>query len=282
VQPGLVFGAGGKSARLFTAMASLPLVPLPGSGAQLVQPIHIDDLVPAVVALVESRTPLSRRIPLVGPTPLRFRDLLGELRKALGLGRARFLPVPEGLLRVAARGSHWLPGSILDTETLEMLSRGNVADPAETRRLLGRNPRPVSDFVRREERDEVRTHAQLRWLLPVLRFSIALVWIVTGVVSLGVFPLQESYLLLARAGVPPALAPLALYGGAVLDLTLGLATLLMRRRQALWLVQIAVIVAYSVIISWKLPEFWAHPFGPLLKNVPLLAAIGLVRELERR
>ena len=47
VQPSLVYGPGGTSARMFSMMASLPLTPLPGDGKQLVQPIHVDDLIAA-------------------------------------------------------------------------------------------------------------------------------------------------------------------------------------------------------------------------------------------
>ena len=43
----------------------------------------------------------------------------------------------------------------------------------------------------------------------------------------------------------------------------------------------ALIVAYSIIIAIRLPEFWLHPFGPLLKNVPLLAAILLLHEFDK-
>src|SRR4029078_12503220 len=50
----LVYGAGGSSARIFDSQASLPLIPLPGRGDQRVQPVHIDDLVEAVMRLAES------------------------------------------------------------------------------------------------------------------------------------------------------------------------------------------------------------------------------------
>ena len=40
------------------------------------------------------------------------------------------------------------------------------------------------------------------------------------------------------------------------------------------------MLGYSVIIAIFLPEFWLHPFGPLLKNVPLLAAIVMLHEFE--
>jgi hypothetical protein len=67
-----------------------------------------------------------------------------------------------------------------------------------------------------------------------------------------------------------------------MDLAFGLATLLVRRRRFVWLAQTAAILLYTIIISAKMPEFWLHPFGPLLKNVPLLAAILVLYHLEHR
>src|SRR5690606_16944265 len=126
-----------------------------------------------------------------------------------------------------------------------------------------------------------RTQATLRWLLPILRLSLACLWIVTGVLSLGIYPVASSYELLARAGVPAGLQPLALYGAALLDIVLGLLVLLPRRTRRLWAAQAALVLGYTAIISWRLPEFWLHPYGPVLKNVPLLAMLWLLYELER-
>ena len=81
--------------------------------------------------------------------------------------------------------------------------------------------------------------------------------------------------------MPAALRPLALYGAAALDLVLGVASLLMRRRRWLWLAQIALILGYTAIITARLPEFWLHPYGPVLKNLPMLAALWLLLELDR-
>ena len=46
--------------------------------------------------------------------------------------------------------------------------------------------------------------------------------------------------------------------------------------------QIALIGFYSVIIAWRLPEFLLHPYGALTKNLPLLAALWLLYELEEK
>lgn len=282
VQPSLVFGPGGTSARLFATLASLPLIGLPGRGAQRIQPLHIDDLVAATIALLHRPAPGVTRVALVGPAPLTLRSFLAELRQAMGLGKPHFLPISMPLMRLAAGIAGRLPGSLLDRETLDMLERGNTASADAIAALLGRPPRAPGRFLSVAQARTARQEALLAWLLPLLRASIALVWIVTGIVSFGVYPVAESYALLARVGIAGTMAPLMLYGAALLDLALGIGTLLCKRRRLLWLAQIAVILFYTAVISWRLPEFWAHPYGPLLKNLPLLAAIWLLLEMEDR
>jgi hypothetical protein len=105
-------------------------------------------------------------------------------------------------------------------------------------------------------------------------------WIVTGLLSLGLYPVSASYALLARVGVPEGWAPPMLYGAALLDLGLGVAVYGMRRRRPLWFAQMALMAGYMVIITWRLPEFWLHPFGPILKNLPILALLGLLAVME--
>jgi len=124
--------------------------------------------------------------------------------------------------------------------------------------------------------------AQLRSLLPVLRASIAVVWIATGIVSLGLYPVEASYALLARVGVTPAWAPWLLWGAALIDIAFGLLVFALRgrARRWLWRAQMALIVGYTAIITWALPEYWLHPYGPVTKNLPLLAALWLLDALE--
>lgn len=280
IQPALVYGPGGTSARLFTMLASMPVIPVPGSGGQRVQPIHVDDLIEAIVMSMSSIDVRRRRIALVGPQPLTLRELLSRLRHSMTPGTARFLPMPMMLMRAGARIMELSRASLLDRETLTMLESDNTSDVAMTERLLGRSPRPVETFIDAQSRTSTLTQARLLWLLPMMRVSIAVVWIWTGIISLGVYPLESSYELLARTGVTGILAPLSLYAAAMLDLAFGCATLLMKKRRLLWLAQIATIVVYTIIISVALPEFWLHPYGPILKNVPFVAAIYLLYSLE--
>jgi hypothetical protein len=254
-----------------------------GSAPQLVQPVHVDDLVAAMLALLRHRLPLppgvtSMRVPLVGPEALPFTDYLARLRAAMGLSRQPVLPLPGAVARLLAKAGRWLPGALLDEDALRILDRGNTGDVAVITHLLGRPPTPIAAFIT-DPRAE-RTLAKLGWLLPTLRWSIVAVWIATALVSFGLYPVEQSYDLLARTGIPPALQPLMLYGAASFDLLLGLGIAFLPRRRWLWLAQLALIGFYTVVIAFKLPEFLLHPYGPLTKNLPMLAAIWLLYELE--
>lgn len=278
VQPSLVYGRDGASARAFRTLASMPLTVRFGTAPQLVQPIHVDDLAGAICALVR-QPPASagtERVALVGPEALPFTAYLAALRRAMGLGRQPVLGLPDWLARMVAR----LGFGLLDRDALRMLERASTADPAMTARLLGQAPRPVEDFI--EYPSAERSQAMLGWLLPLLRIAIAAVWIATALVSYGLYPVEQSYALLERTGVPPAYAPLMLYGAATFDLLIGLGILLLHRRRWLWLAQLVLVGFYTAVIAWKLSEFLLHPYGPLTKNLPMLAAIWLLYELEEK
>lgn len=282
LRPSLVFGLGGASTRLLGAMASLPLVPLVGRGEQSVQPVHVDDLVAACIAALETPALDRSVLDVVGPRAMTMVQLLSALRLALGQGAARFISVPGGVVRMAAAlGSAW-PGSLLDRETLGMLERGSVANPAGLASALGRPPQEAVPFAPPELNDAVLSWVRESWSTQLMRWSVAFVWIVTGLLSLGIYPVEQSLSLLARLGLVGWPASLALYGAAGLDLLLGLGVLLFHRRRWLWLIQFVLIAGYSLAIAVALPEFLLHPFGPVLKNVGLLAMILVLHETERK
>ncbi len=284
VQPSLVYGPGGASAALFDRLAMLPALPLADGGCQEVQPVHLDDVIAGVLALLQSPPPAPVTIAFCGPAPISVRDYVAALRRALGVGTRQYIvPLPMALAKGLAAAASMLPGSLIDPTALSMLERGNTADPARFSALLGSCPRAPDRFVDRRARDCQRDRALLDVTLPLLRLSIALVWLWTAAVSFGLYPAAASLDLLYRTGVPVVLAPIALYGAATLDLAFGVLTLVLRgrARQWLWVAQAVLIAGYTAIITVRLPEFWMHPFGPLLKNLPMLAALALLYVHER-
>ena len=111
----------------------------------------------------------------------------------------------------------------------------------------------------------------------LIRLTLAVIWLATGVLSLGIYPQEDSLGLLGRVGLHGATALTTLYLAASLDIALGLLTLY-RPGKALWRMQALLIVAYTMAISLWLPEFWLHPFGPILKNLSILTLLWLLNK----
>lgn len=281
VQPSLVHGPGIESAGLFDRLALLPWVALPEGGVSQVQPVALQDVINGLVALALGPPEGTRTLAFVGPQPLALRQHLLVLRRRLGVRTPqRALPVPAALALAGARVFERLPGSPFTADAVAMLLRGNTAPVEPFARLLGRMPRSLADPVA-EGSTEARWRRQDAllglWLTP-LRWVVALLWVWTGLVSLGLYPAADSLALLASVGVTGTLAWWSLYGAAALDLALGLAVPCTRgrARRRVWAAQLATMAGYTLILSASAPQWWLHPFGPLSKNLPLAALIGLL------
>jgi DoxX-like family len=61
---------------------------------------------------------------------------------------------------------------------------------------------------------------------------------------------------------------------------LGLATAFGWRVRLMGAIQIVLMLGFMAILSAAMPELWLHPFGPLTKNVPLIAATLVMMALE--
>lgn len=108
------------------------------------------------------------------------------------------------------------------------------------------------------------------------RYSLAFLWLSTALTSLFGAP-EIGYRILAQAGIHGVLAELCVWGGGLLDMILGLWVLSGLRPQLCITIQMATIVLYSVLLTLIAPEFWLHPFGPVTKNLPVLALLALLK-----
>jgi hypothetical protein len=282
-KPSLVFGPGAKSMGLLTALAALPVTPVIDDGQQAVQPVAVNDLQQAVLLALNPQAQARQIINAVGPQPIRFITLLNLLAKRLGRR-----------LNPAHISSNWIAALIplalamdepvLNKQSITMLQRGNTASAEPFTRFLGYSPDNLEQALQTTPASQAeRWHARLYFLRPLLNISIALVWLWTGIVSAFLYPVHDSYQMLERVGITGDLAPWTLYSASMSDFALGILVLSRWRLRLVAALQIGIMLAYMLVISFCLPEFWLHPFGPLLKNLPLLMAIlaSLIIEEER-
>lgn len=111
--------------------------------------------------------------------------------------------------------------------------------------------------------------------LQMVRHAIAIIWLITGILSMGIYPIEDSLQMVAPLGLPRSISLVLVYGAAALDILMGILTWTMPRAR-LWLAQMTLIICYSLLATYAVPEQWLHPFAPLLKNLAVLALLWLL------
>ena len=111
--------------------------------------------------------------------------------------------------------------------------------------------------------------------------SLVIVWLGTALVSaldyLGFSGLDhEGARLLASGGIAsPTWQAMLIWAGLLTDLILGLA-LLFRPGRYSYLAALLMMIVMTIVGSVLQPALWLHPLGPLLKNVPIAAALWIL------
>lgn len=286
LRPSLVYGRGSYGgSSLFRGLSGLPwYIPVPGKGEQELQPIHLQDLSKAVLALIDTPVEQSTVLNAVGHERISLKNILGHMRSWLGFSKAKCLFIPLSLIRLGALVGDLIPHSILNTISVKMLMQNNVTSAEETQKFhdqIGFIPQPFSTGLYREPSTvQDRWHARLFFLKPLLTISIAFIWLFTAVCCLFLYPKAASYELLAQVGVNSFWQPILFYTACFMDAGIGIAVLFNIQVKKTSLLQVMLIAGYTAILTWKLPYLWFEPFAPLAKNIPLLAAILIHLALE--
>ena len=109
----------------------------------------------------------------------------------------------------------------------------------------------------------------------LLRISVVIVWLATGVISLWELN-GQSMALLVNAGIADRdVAKGLIAAGAGADLLLGVAMALWPSRRV-YLLALGLMLAMTAVASVLDPSLWLHPLGPLTKNVPIAAALWIL------
>ena len=281
LRPSLVYaqGAYGGTA-LLRATAALPFIlPVIGKGEQRFQPIHVADLVATILAILER--PALRRIVIdpVGPETLTMRRILVDLRRWLGFPPASVVEIRPVLIGAAARTGDILGGT-LNSTALRQLEFGNVGNLERFVETIGLRPRRWGDALHAHPAQaQDRWHARLYFLRPLLRLTLAIMWVVSGLVGL-LQPASINLSILAGIGISGTGATALVWTSCLIDMGIGVALILRLRPGLMALAQLVIVVGYTLGLSYAGPALWLDPFGPLVKNLPIMIAILILAGLE--
>ena len=278
LRPSLLLGPGCASTRLFATLAALPVIALPGRGAQPLAPLHVYELAEAVARCLERPDPIRGVHELGGGSTVSYRAMLAAYRAAAEHGPALWLPLPMALMRATAVLAEALPQQVFGRATLALLARGNVPAHNATAALLGREPARLDDSLRVTPPVPA---IDLRVAISpaaagLLRGALALMWLWTAAVSALLPQASGVVALLERCGFGPATLPWMLAASCLLNTGIGAGLLLRPQAPGLHALQCAAIVGYTAVAGWHVPELTLDHCAPLVKNLPLLAAAVLL------
>lgn len=116
-------------------------------------------------------------------------------------------------------------------------------------------------------------------VLWILRGGVGFIWITEGLFPKIAFQTQLELDVVARSGLVTMSPSDFLWWLGVAQASAGALVLLLKPGRILAVLMIGLafaLVALPVLVSLSDPTLWVHPFGPLIKNVPILFATLLI------
>ncbi len=154
LRPTMIYGAPGDRnlSRLLAFLSRAPVLPVPGGGQSLQQPVHVADVADAVLNAAERPAAAGMHYDVAGPEPLTFADLLRISARAVG-SQTRFLPVPLAPVVAALRCYELLGASPrIRAEQVQRLAEDKAFAIDGAARDLDYAPRPFAEGILKEAR----------------------------------------------------------------------------------------------------------------------------------
>ena len=181
---------------------------------------------------------------------------------------------PAGFLASAASLLGNFP---LNRDAVTMLKEARAFEGDDCEQRLGFEPMGLSAFLAQKPPTSAqRADAKQTFLRPLLRVSLAFMWIMAGVASLFLTPHAQSLALLEKLGLQGLAGNcgsiwrgISRYGSGVCPI--GTVSDQTSRHGS-----DCLIVGYTLALSLVAPDMWSDPFGVLAKNIPLIVATMLM------
>ena len=280
LRPALVLGrnAHGGSA-LLRALAVMPFVMPLAYPESLVETVSLDRLAETVALAVAGEFPNGADINLI-ESRTTLKTLVAAHRNWLGLPPVPVIAMPGAIVgalseiadiagRLGWRSPLRSTAMIISKSGITAGQQTATGDAILPPDMLN-NPAAVQDLW----------FARLYALKPLIILTLALFWIVSGIV-----PLLAPGAAAARFGnmVPPDLAMAVTLTTSIADIVLGMAVLWRSHARKAMLGILGLSLAYLVGATVIEPSLWLDPLGPLVKIFPsfMLTLSGLAILEER-
>jgi len=155
LRPTMIYGNSGDRniSKFIRLVMKYRIVPLPGGGKSVFQPVHVDDLAACILAALKTPQSAGKSYNVPGGSAHSLREIVEIISGILGK-KVLLIPVPLGLAEAAAGlQEKVLPRPLIHREQIERLREDKRYDFSEAARDLGYAPRDLRAGIEQEIRE---------------------------------------------------------------------------------------------------------------------------------
>lgn len=282
LRPAVVVGDGSYGGTsMLRAIAAFPgATPVIGDGETALDFIHKDDLAEAIVAMLQSDATVGQCLEPASADRMSMTEAVSAYRSWLGLAPRPVIRVPRAIAFAVAKFGDLVRLEPITTTALAQFEGRLTGDAKGFEAATGVEARGLRQLLAgRPAESQDLWHARLYLLRPIIRLTLALLWIVSGIAGLTADP--SLYLQpFSGAGLPAEAIQAAVWALSFFDFAIALALVCGWRLRQMAVLQLAAVLAYTVGLTLTAPALWLDLYGGLLKNLPILALLAVHWTLE--
>lgn len=283
LRPAVVVGEGSYGGTsMLRAIAACPgILPVIGDGTTEIDFIHNADLAQSAIRLIRTGAGVGAVLEPAGAERLTLADTVRAYRGWLGLSPAPVIGMPVSLVKAIARIGDIAKLDPIVTTAVTQFETRLTGDHRKFEEVAGITPRGLSAMLAARPSDSQDLwHARLYLARPLVRLSLAVLWLVSGLLGLFGDPAVFAGLL-APLTQDQQLVSAMVTMMSLVDLTIAGALFFGWRLKLFAGIQLAVVLGYTAAIALVAPGLWGDPLGSVLKNIPILALLLVHRVLEQ-
>ena len=249
IYPGIVLGRNGKSTRFFTELAHLPVIPMIKMND--LPFVHINQLVYSIKRLITDFDNYPNKLFVFAET-----EPLQNILEAIRGKKIKTILFSKKILKILFTIFPKFSIGIFNKTTFDLSEQD-----------LTKKHRPMFKKISTQIKNVnfKKGNAIFNFMIVL---TIGFVWIWSGISSMVSWDISMD--LMQSITNNKLLSEWAIYLASILDIVLGIAVFSKKYRSITIKIQLTVMAIYMLILSIYAPEFWIHPFGVLIKNIPLI------------
>ena len=282
LRPVLVVGDGSYGGTsMVRALAVNPfLTPVIGDGSIPLGIIHKNDLAEGILKLLNTDVGIGTILEPSSAEELTMREVVGAYRSWFGLPKRPTIGIPFWIITIMGWLGDLFKLDPINSTAVSQFRAKMTGNAIQFEEVTGVRPLNLPEILAsRPSESQDLWHARLFLLRPLIRMSLALLWLISGVA--GLFGTSYLYQLVIGQLVPGDWVGLVSVVASLINLAIGIALLFGWRLKFMAWVQFVLVFVFTALLGVLVPSLWADPYAGLLKNIPILVLLLVHRVVEQ-